>query len=1432
MTTTKKERPNFKPQDLPGELPILPLRNRVLLPGAVMPITVGMAKAIRLMEVVVREDSLLGIITQKTPDMDDPTHEDLYNVGTIARIIKIARTGKDGFNIIVEGIARFSLDTITQVEPFFTAKVTALLDEGTDDIEVEVLADNLKATARKVIDMVPEIPVMAKPLLESINAPGHLADLVSAYVGATIEEKQKILETLHLKVRLKRAMDLLSRKLEVIELSKTADEPSAHQALNVEAATKRDIVTVGVGGDATTIAEALTLVTPNGKLHLLAGEHECSVTLLTDVTIEPAAPNIDVTVFSVNGPVFTINGGNAMLHDVTVEQRLLPEGTDEVGEKKLDSDEKVKQEEKPLEAVIAWSAIVVWSGGPRLERLKISSRSAHGVVAVGTEARPIVSHCAIEHCGLSGLVWTDGAAGLVMNSFSGGNRKQGMDVRRGSNPTVQACNFYESIESGIAVAENGLGTFENCESYRNKYAGISVKTGGNPTVHGCTFYDANAGMIIEKKGVGTFDNCDSSRSLYGIVVDTGGNPTVRHCRFHESSHGGIFICRDGLGTFENCESFRNTLSGITVYSGGNPTARNCKFFESVDSAGIVVSNNGLGTFEHCESYRNRGCGILMSKGGNPTLRACDFYESVDGAGIVVSDNGLGTFENCKSHRNRGCGIMVSEGGDPTLRACNFYESVEAPGIAVFGNGLGTFESCQIFRNKRVGILVSEGGNPTLRACKFYESIDESGIAVLRNGLGTFENCESLRNKGFGIAVSHGGNPTVRTCKFYESVDSAGIFVTDGGLGTFESCESYRNTRSGIEVKEGGNPTVRTCRFYESVESAGISVFDYGLGAFENCESYRNTCSGIEVKEGGNPTVRTCKFYESVESAGISVFDYGLGAFENCESYRNTRSGIEVKDGGNPTVRGCKFYESVESAGIVVSPNGLGTFDNCESYSNKLSAPTPPERREGSQVLPYELPILTIRTNVLFPGAVMPLVIGQAKAIRLIERVIAGAGECVLGIVTQKDPESDDPDPKDLFGIGTVARIIKLARKGKDGFNIVVEGLARFRLDTITGEEPYFTAKVTTLLDEGTGDAEVEALSVNLKTTAQMLPDMPAMMKQVLGSINAPGHLADVVAASIDATIEEKQTILETVHLKVRLQRVLMLLSLVRRTREIHEEVDAATRTHPELNPTVVLEYMRHHRTTVKAAVEALLAQQTGGDPLVGRWLRVNGQRVAWHEAITLTNDGGKSLLIVGPPGSRPEYAAQLLCHPDDQLRAVVVVPCAGLAASLLEREIFGFAPVSRSERDLESFGLLQEVGQGALVLQDIDALTPPLQERVLRLMHARSYLQVGGVQRQRFSGRIVATTRRDLGRLVTAGKFRAELYARLATLTVELLALQERRDDIPHAVRALLKKRGAASTLLPAADLDALQRRDWPMDLDELEEHLVRSVVAPAVLVR
>ena len=220
MSSKKRDpKTELKATDLPGELPILPLRNSVFFPGAVMPLTIGRAKTIRLIEEVTRENSLLGIVTQKAPEIDDPTPSDMFRVGTAARIIKLARTGKDGFNIVVQGIARFRVDSFGQEEPFFLARITPLMDQGTTDVEAEALALTLKSTAREVIDLLPEIPVMAKQLLESISEPGHLADIITANIDATIEEKQEVLEAVMLRERLKKVLELISRQLEVLKLS-------------------------------------------------------------------------------------------------------------------------------------------------------------------------------------------------------------------------------------------------------------------------------------------------------------------------------------------------------------------------------------------------------------------------------------------------------------------------------------------------------------------------------------------------------------------------------------------------------------------------------------------------------------------------------------------------------------------------------------------------------------------------------------------------------------------------------------------------------------------------------------------------------------------------------------------------------------------------------------------------------------------------------------------------------------------------------------------------------------------------------------------------------------------------------------------------------------------------------------------------------------
>ncbi|MEM7494864.1 MAG: endopeptidase La [Myxococcota bacterium] len=205
---------------LPREIPVLPLRNSVFFPGAVMPLTIGRIKTIRLMEQVAGTESYFGIATQKAAEVDDPAEKDLYRIGTVARVVKLARAGKQGFSAVVEGTGRFRIDRFVKTDPFFTACVTSLPEEmPSSDLEIDALALNLRNTAREVIDLLPEIPVMAKQLLDSVTDPGHLADLITANLDATIEEKQGILEAVHLRERLTKVLRLLNRQREVLKLS-------------------------------------------------------------------------------------------------------------------------------------------------------------------------------------------------------------------------------------------------------------------------------------------------------------------------------------------------------------------------------------------------------------------------------------------------------------------------------------------------------------------------------------------------------------------------------------------------------------------------------------------------------------------------------------------------------------------------------------------------------------------------------------------------------------------------------------------------------------------------------------------------------------------------------------------------------------------------------------------------------------------------------------------------------------------------------------------------------------------------------------------------------------------------------------------------------------------------------------------------------------
>ena len=211
-------------EDIPQVLPILPLRNSVFFPGGVLPLAVGRQKTIALIKDAVRDEQVIGVVTQRRAEEEDPGAADLYTVGTVARIVKLLKMGEDNYSLVVQGLARVRVLDLVQEAPYLKARVEPVEDKtSVDEVEVEALAINLKKLAREVIELMPELPTAATELVDSITHPGHLADLIAANVDVPIEEKQQVLETVDLKARMKLVLELLNRKREILKLSNKID---------------------------------------------------------------------------------------------------------------------------------------------------------------------------------------------------------------------------------------------------------------------------------------------------------------------------------------------------------------------------------------------------------------------------------------------------------------------------------------------------------------------------------------------------------------------------------------------------------------------------------------------------------------------------------------------------------------------------------------------------------------------------------------------------------------------------------------------------------------------------------------------------------------------------------------------------------------------------------------------------------------------------------------------------------------------------------------------------------------------------------------------------------------------------------------------------------------------------------------------------------
>ena len=213
----------LKKEELPEVLPILPLRNTVLFPGIIIPITVGRSKSIKLAQKYSRNNEPIGVVTQKENEVEEPTIDDIYKVGTMARILKYISMPDGSVTIIVQGIKRFSVLELTQTEPFYMAKVADYLTNDYDPTldsneNFKALIDSLRDTAINMIKLSANIPKEASFALKNIESPFFLLNFISSNLSVTNQEKQNILETRDVVDRAKTVLKLLNKELQLLEL--------------------------------------------------------------------------------------------------------------------------------------------------------------------------------------------------------------------------------------------------------------------------------------------------------------------------------------------------------------------------------------------------------------------------------------------------------------------------------------------------------------------------------------------------------------------------------------------------------------------------------------------------------------------------------------------------------------------------------------------------------------------------------------------------------------------------------------------------------------------------------------------------------------------------------------------------------------------------------------------------------------------------------------------------------------------------------------------------------------------------------------------------------------------------------------------------------------------------------------------------------------
>ena len=214
-----EEEGNTDDKDIPEELPLLPLRNTVLFPGIVIPITVGRDKSIKAVTDAYKADKLIAVVEQKDSNIEEPAYADLENTGTVAKMVKLIKMPDGGTTIIIQGKKRIQLAGLTQEDPYFKAKVIPIEEETIkNDSDFDAMISSIKDLAGQIIGLSPNLPSEASIILKNIENPSFLIHFVSSNLNSDIKQKQSLLEISNPKARAELLLSLMQTELQYAEL--------------------------------------------------------------------------------------------------------------------------------------------------------------------------------------------------------------------------------------------------------------------------------------------------------------------------------------------------------------------------------------------------------------------------------------------------------------------------------------------------------------------------------------------------------------------------------------------------------------------------------------------------------------------------------------------------------------------------------------------------------------------------------------------------------------------------------------------------------------------------------------------------------------------------------------------------------------------------------------------------------------------------------------------------------------------------------------------------------------------------------------------------------------------------------------------------------------------------------------------------------------